>query len=1745
MSYKKSIRKTVKILLYIAGSVLLLVCLFFIFINLPVGKKIVKNRIQSYLEDKFKSRVSIGSVDYSLPKWIEINNVYIEDQKKDTLIFGEKISVDINMLRLVSGYTDIKKLAFKNIFLNVNRNEKDSFFNFQFVIDAFAGNKNAAKVNKDTASMQLTLDRLVFDHVHLRFADKNGGSDFTAAIDTLDATLNTFQPDRTRFVIRDFIASGIDFFMNTYKETIVSNTTAAADSTKSPSSGLYVTANHFNIRDINVITENKISGLYYANTITHLGLTNALFNLNAATGIADSLLLDSAVIRFTNPKRNIPQFKVSSADTAVVSWVIKAKALSLKNNFIRYDDNNLAKTAGFDFGHFNTKELTARISNFEYSPDKTAAFVKQLHFKDTSGFELDSLHVNFVLSDAALSAKELYVQSKSSLLKDAIEIKYDSIAGITAHPRSSSLDAVLNNSTIAFNDLYLVAPFLKRSFSPQQFAGMVVHLNTELHGNLARVYLPYLQLTGLSSSSLNAHGTLYNLTDANKFSYDLYIDRSNVLKSDLLKFVPPKNQLSFANLPSVFSLSGHITGNKNNLVADVRTTGKGVTLNGIFNLKNITDPSKLKYDFAIRSGSIDKNIIMGFIPTGKLPPQIKLPATMNFSGKFSGDVNSFVADLKINDSYGNATVKGFMRNMTNPDAATYDLLITTNNYDIGKLVSQDSVLGKVTGSFTAKGTGFDYKTMRSAINASVQQLQYKKYNYQHAEVYTVFNAGIIDSKGSINDSSLTLHYDVKANLQKEYPSVNGFVRVDTAQLQKLHLYKEALNFSFAADMEANNTTPRNLDINVLIDSIKMQKGKQFYALDSIILTAASAAGKDDIKFRSPFALLHAAGAFDYDKVGDAIVQYVNHYYKLPVAVMAKNIPDQQLVFEGTIINHPLLLGLIPDLKAYDNINFKGSFASADRDSALNLSVGMPYLAYQNNSLRNGNINIASKNEHINYAINFDTLNYAANTFYGSRLNGSAANDSVSVSAITKDRSGKDWFGLKASLYAKEDNYSFRLKDSLLLNYERWKVATDNYISYTPQGLIVHNFMITSDTAKIQINSRQEIANSPIDITIDNFNLKSISAIASKDTLLASGIMNAKIEVNDLHKNIPAFTGNLTITELAILQQPLGLVTAYASKQSENNITATASLQGHGNDITATGNYYLNNPDQQFDASAQVKKLNLASLQGFTGGQIKNATGNIFGNLSVEGKFADPRWKGELNFDTARFTIAQLNTGYKISGQKIVLDYPAITFNNFIIKDSMDHEMKIDGNIAMNQAKSFDLKLDINTLDFVLLNAPKAINNELYGFAAVDANISVSGTSVSPNIEGDIFVQDQSNVTIVIPQTSYSKNEGKTIVRFIDRDTFDINPPVMPFVEEKETQSGFAQFLNYNLNIEIKKAASLTIIIDPATGDQIKVQGDAQLNAGVDPGGHIVLAGNYELDNGYYLFNYQFLQRKFILSRGSTIAFGGTPMRARLDVTAAYTVNTSAKDLLGNEVGSVDPLLANSFNQKIPFKVILYLTGELSRPTIKFDIQLPDDNLVISNEMKTTIDNKLAQIRGDEAATNKQVFSLLLLNRFTGEQSSDFFRGNGTDFTDIARQSVSQFLSSALNEIAGNLLKGIDIDLNLNSFRDYSNGGNAQRTDLNVALTKRFLNDKLSITLGANIGVEGQDASGKGNNNYIPDITIGYKLTKDGKYLLRAYRKNQFEVVLDGYVVETGLGFVVTMDYENFTELFGRRKKKKA
>ena len=96
--------------------------------------------------------------------------------------------------------------------------------------------------------------------------------------------------------------------------------------------------------------------------------------------------------------------------------------------------------------------------------------------------------------------------------------------------------------------------------------------------------------------------------------------------------------------------------------------------------------------------------------------------------------------------------------------------------------------------------------------------------------------------------------------------------------------------------------------------------------------------------------------------------------------------------------------------------------------------------------------------------------------------------------------------------------------------------------------------------------------------------------------------------------------------------------------------------------------------------------------------------------------------------------------------------------------------------------------------------------------------------------------------------------------------------------------------------------------------------------------------------------------------------------------------------------------------------------------------------------------------------------------------------------------------------------------------------------MNVNLSKKLLNDRLKITVGSNFGIEGEARQNEEMTNIAGNITADYALSKDGRYTLRAYRKNQYQVALQGQIIETGVGFVITLDYTDFKDIFQRAKQ---
>jgi hypothetical protein len=453
-------------------------------------------------------------------------------------------------------------------------------------------------------------------------------------------------------------------------------------------------------------------------------------------------------------------------------------------------------------------------------------------------------------------------------------------------------------------------------------------------------------------------------------------------------------------------------------------------------------------------------------------------------------------------------------------------------------------------------------------------------------------------------------------------------------------------------------------------------------------------------------------------------------------------------------------------------------------------------------------------------------------------------------------------------------------------------------------------------------------------------------------------------------------------------------------------------------------------------------------------------------------------------------------------------------------------------------RDFNFDLVVTADDFRAIHSKATDNDLFYGDLFLDTKLKIGGTLDNPVVKGNVEVNDETKFTVVMPQSDPSIVDREGIVEFVDEDNLYLKQTIEL---EKELNQSKLIGMDVSVTISINKEADFTLVIDKGNGDYLNLKGEAELTAGIDPSGKTTLTGKYEFSGGSYEMNFNMIRRKFDIQKGSYIIWNGEPTMANVNITAVYKVSTAPLDLLGNQLGAITPEVRNTYKQKIPFQTLLKMNGELLKPEITFDIVLPDGNYDVSSDIVSASQTKLEQLRQDPSELNKQVFALLLLNRFVGENPFSSESGS-TSAEYLARQSASKILSQQLNDLAGDLIAGVQLEFDLESTEDYTSGAKETRTDLNVGVSKKLLNDRLKVTVGSSFGIEGAERANEDASNIAGDASLEYLLSKDGRYMIRAYRKNEYQVAIQGEIVETGVVFVITMEYNKFKELFKRSAK---
>ncbi|HXS35538.1 MAG TPA: translocation/assembly module TamB domain-containing protein, partial [Flavipsychrobacter sp.] len=734
------------------------------------------------------------------------------------------------------------------------------------------------------------------------------------------------------------------------------------------------------------------------------------------------------------------------------------------------------------------------------------------------------------------------------------------------------------------------------------------------------------------------------------------------------------------------------------------------------------------------------------------------------------------------------------------------------------------------------------------------------------------------------------------------------------------------------------------------------------------------------------------------------------------------------------------------------------------------------------------------------------------------------------------------FALAATMHKNGDTQIVRLQPDLKLNYQTWQVQEPNSIALSDKGFYVSNFNISNNNQYIKINSDQPHPNAPLKVDISNFLLANITQVISRDTLLANGLLGGNIVLEHINPS-PVINSKLQIKDLSVMNDTIGDIAIEVNNKQDNALGTKVNIQGRGNDVSLTGTYYLqttNGNDFNFDLN--MKALNVQSVEGLTFGSIRNSSGFLRGEIYLKGTTSNPQISGEVRTDQVATTVSMLNAYFKMPADKIIFTNSGLQLDNFEILDSAGNKAVLNGQVNTTDLSNIGLDLNIRAKDWRAIHSTVTDNKTFYGDLLLSTNLNVKGTPSSPNVDGTLDILKGTKLTVVMPEQNPEIQSHKGIVKFYDSRDSDRMAFIPPRKKRDSTKIKLATGSNINVNIGIDKQAEFSLIMDQATGDFLTVRGDAALNANVTPNGDMGLTGTYSLHEGTYQLNYNFIKRKFKIQDGSSITFAGDPIKSQADITAVYEANVAPYDLVQNEVADQSQLVY--YKQRLPFNVELHLNGPVMTPRITFNVVLPDDKLYpISYDAVELVQGKLNQVRQDTSELNKQVFALLILGHFVGEDP--FSSGAGTSASTAALQSVSTFIGEQLNQFASNLVKGVDLSVDLATSDDYTTGDLRQRTDLNVAASKRLLNDRLKITVGNDFELQGPQTSNSDQSNLVPsNLAADYNLSPDGRYVVRAYRKNYDEGVLEGYVTETGVNFIVSLDYNHFKNVFKKKNVKK-
>lgn len=1058
-----------------------------------------------------------------------------------------------------------------------------------------------------------------------------------------------------------------------------------------------------------------------------------------------------------------------------------------------------------------------------------------------------------------------------------------------------------------------------------------------------------------------------------------------------------------------------------------------------------------------------------FISGRKVEPPAELVALgdIGFQGNFTGFFNSFTAygafttrlgELRTDLSYKRDTLRN-----------TFALRgrAATTSFSPGALWGVPA-LGLVAANVRIDASGKSLASMSADIEGDIPLLGYGATSITGIKANGRLEPNSFDGELHVQDENLVLDFKGLADLSGRWPVVDFQAYLQHADLRALALLDvEGYNTVSMLMMAKGRLSPDSLVGVVEVKGISYCNEDGEHDLGDILLRSSRADGENLLELDANFADAEVRGTFLPTRLPSALANVVYSVFPALRNDVDYAQAEQHFSFELRTKDTEALLSLfVPGLSVDSGGVVRGYLNSRTFD--MGASAQLPAITIGRFKASEVDVLADKTLDVLAFRLASERQNWGDSVWFaGTSFIGKAYQDELDISVGWATSSS----GTSGNLDMLGEVRSIRSVDlSLLPSYlhfgrGNWSNTRTARFHIESSTVHVEGLELANDGQRILLEgSIGKDSTAALSFKLDSVSLENLTPFLSGPVV--KGVLHADGRLFDVY-NEPYVLSELRLDSVMVQDKPVGDLLMSASwGDGRRAIDLNGTLNRGPIKALDFNGALLLDADKTLDVALVMDRFDLGFIDPYLPEGISELQGQVTGTLTVTGPVAEPRMNGELDLVDAGLRIDYLNTLYRFTHRvKVAPDMFALDFVN--IRDEEGNVARIGGTILHKGLSDWNYNVWGSMDRFLVMNTTIRENELYYGKAYGSGDIELSGFAGSLDIIVD--ARTMPGTDIHFPIGGSTEVSAISFVRFLSGDTTDFEAPPVDL-------SG----ITLDLKVEVTPDAQFELIFDPTVGDILSGRGRGNMEMSVTQTNEFSMRGQVEVSEGDYLFTLRnVVNKRFQLQPGGRITWFGDPFDALLDLYATYRVRAPLYDIMFEK--------NDAFRKRVPVDVVMHLQDKLMNPEIGFQVRLP----TVDESVRTQV----ASVLSTEQEMNRQVFALIVLNRFVQPPN---YTGQGTPGSGsaLAGTTTSELLSNQVSNWLSKLSNDFDLGVN------YRPGDNITQDELELAVSTQLFDERLLVS--TNVGVQYGAQAAQSTNTLVGDFQVEYLLTNDGKLRLKAF-----------------------------------------